>query len=500
MRAVSVEGGGVVQPETRPYGEVQKGYTAFLPGDIIMAKITPCMENGKLAVVPGALSSPCFGSTEFHVMRPEKGIEATWISYYLLTHKTRRLAQRAMSGAVGQMRVPTAFLESLRIPVPPSAEQKRILDRVAELLSDLDAAVEALHAACTKLELYRASILKAAADGSLTVQWRNRNPNAKHASELLELILLERRKRWEQQQRALFKSKGVTPPGGWSSKYREPIPPDVAGLPSIPGGWCWASLDQIASIAGGVTKGPKKSSAATRSVPYLRVANVQRGFLDLTEMKHINASEDDIAALRLEPGDVLFNEGGDRDKLGRGWIWQGELDECIHQNHVFRVRLIWPGTQPKLVSWFGNSYGQEWFLREGKQSVNLASINMTNLRSFPVPLAPIAEQEAIVDAIEDQFSIVDHMDRDLADKLIESQSLRQAILHRAFSGRLVSQAPGDEPATTLLARIAIERETRKRDVVHARRANKERRIAATAKVSRLKRSRKGLRNGRIADR
>ncbi len=90
-------------------------------------------------------------------------------------------------------------------------------------------------------------------------------------------------------------------------------------------------------------------------LPYLRVANVQRGYLDLSEMKEIEATEDEIADLQLREGDVLFNEGGDRDKLGRGWVWRGELPECIHQNHVFRARLHAGVADPKFVSWYGNS-------------------------------------------------------------------------------------------------------------------------------------------------
>src|SRR5690606_15036815 len=111
MRAVESEGAGLLRPEVRPYGEVKKGYTAFLSGDVIMAKITPCMENGKTTVVPDLPGSVCFGSTEFHVIRAETGVLARWIAGFLVQHEVRRSAQRAMTGGVGQMRVPTAFLE-----------------------------------------------------------------------------------------------------------------------------------------------------------------------------------------------------------------------------------------------------------------------------------------------------------------------------------------------------------------------------------------------------
>jgi type I restriction enzyme S subunit len=152
MRAVEPNGGGLLRPEVSTYGAVKKGFTAFITGDVIMAKITPCMENGKTCVVPELPGAACFGSTEFHVVRTEKDIEARWIANFLLQHSTRHTAQRQMMGGVGQMRVPTAFLESLRVPVPPAAEQQRILESTDELLSDLDAGVAALGRVQAKLK------------------------------------------------------------------------------------------------------------------------------------------------------------------------------------------------------------------------------------------------------------------------------------------------------------------------------------------------------------
>ena len=119
----------------------------------------------------------------------------------------------------------------------------------------------------------------------------------------------------------------------------------------LPAGWEWTTLGQIAAIKGGLTKGKKRRPGdLVRVVPYLRVANVQRGHIDLTEVKEIEASDREIADLQLCPGDVLLNEGGDRDKLGRGWIWSGQLPVCIHQNHVFRARLRESVADPKFVS------------------------------------------------------------------------------------------------------------------------------------------------------
>jgi type I restriction enzyme S subunit len=475
MRAVEPDGGGLLRPEIRPYGKVRKGYTPFQSGDVIMAKITPCMENGKITVVPDLPGTICFGSTEFHVLRAERGIEPKWLSNFLLRHEVRRAAQRKMTGGVGQMRVPTSFLEDAEIPLPPSAEQQRITDTIDELLSDLDAGVAALERVQKKLAHYRAAVLKAGVEGVLTQDWRQQHPSTESASVLLTRIMRERRRRWEEDQLQRFAAAKRNPPSGWKTKYREPLPPNTADLPPLPETWCWASLDQVADIVGGVTKGQRFSpSDKTRIVPYLRVANVQRGFLDLAEIKEIRATEQDIQALGLQVGDVLFNEGGDRDKLGRGWIWEGQIEECIHQNHVFRARFYSRDIQPKIISWSGNSYGQRWFMRTGKQSVNLASINLTVLRSFPVPLVPAAEQEAVVDAVEDQLSLIEHLEANLGTRLKSAHALRQATLRDAFDGRLLPQDPHDEPAAVLLQRIAENRQDRARQVLVAKELRKNR--------------------------
>ena len=174
-----------------------------------MAKITPYMENGKTTVVPQLPSSICFGSTEFHVIRPEDGsVRAVDRNSFLLQHETRQAAQRAMTGGVGQMRVPAAFLETVRVPVAPSAEQERIADALDELFSDLDAGVAALERVRDKLKLYRAAVLKAAVEGTLTAEWRKQHRQVEPATELLKRILAERRRRWEEEQTPQVPSEG----------------------------------------------------------------------------------------------------------------------------------------------------------------------------------------------------------------------------------------------------------------------------------------------------
>ena len=216
-------------------------------------------------------------------------------------------------------------------------------------------------------------------------------------------------------------------------------------------------LRELAALRGGLTMhADRKDIAHCSPTPYLRVANVQRGFLNLDVVKTIMAMPGEVAELALREGDILLNEGGDRDKLGRGWIWQGEIPMCIHQNHVFRARVHGP-VLPKWISYYANEIGQSYFQREGKQTTNLASINITKLGSLPIPIAPLEEQERILRDIESGISGCQKIGTIIHQTQARSARLRQAILAKAFSGQLVPQDPGDEPASMLLERIRAER-------------------------------------------
>ncbi len=317
-------------------------------------------------------------------------------------------------------------------PLAPLSAQKRIVAEIEKQFSRLDEAVASLKRVKANLKRYKTAVLKAAVEGKLTEDWRKAHPDVEPASELLKRILAERRAKWN--------GKG---------NYREAKVPDTLELPPLPEGWVWARLDALASLKGGITVDKNRKSAHARMIPYLRVANVQRGYLDLAEIKKIDAPETDIKKLRLEHGDVLFTEGGDRDKLGRGWIWEGQLPECIHQNHVFRARLYSHDVSPKLISWWGNSFGQKYFMREGKQTTNLASVNLTKLSEFPLPVPPVPEQDLIVLEVEQRLSIVEAFDAVLGANLSRAERLRQTILHEAFIGKFQYQRQNvnEEPST-----------------------------------------------------
>jgi type I restriction enzyme S subunit len=202
-------------------------------------------------------------------------------------------------------------------------------------------------------------------------------------------------------------------------------------------GWPMNSLEDLADIVSGIAKGQKYGDKKTVEVPYLRVANVQDGYLNLTEIKRIPALVEDIEHLRLEPDDVVMTEGGDFDKLGRGAIWPGGIKDCIHQNHIFRVRLNQTRIRPVYFSEFLRSrYAKNYFLRCSKQTTNLASINMTQLRATPVPTPPIGKQNHFAALVAQH----DRLRSKQREALRQAEHLFQSLLHRAFNGELTVAA------------------------------------------------------------
>jgi type I restriction enzyme, S subunit len=184
----------------------------------------------------------------------------------------------------------------------------------------------------------------------------------------------------------------------------------------IPKPWRITTLELHADVRTGIAKG-KKGLKSPVSLPYLRVANVQDGYLNLSEIKTIDVEKKDADRYRLQEGDVLLTEGGDFDKLGRGAVWRGEIPHCLHQNHIFSVRPHLNELIPEFLSYqAGSVYGKRYFQSCSKQSTNLASINTTQLRQFPLLLPPLAEQRAIVEVLRKWDAAIDTTDRLIAAK------------------------------------------------------------------------------------
>ncbi len=199
-----------------------------------------------------------------------------------------------------------------------------------------------------------------------------------------------------------------------------------------PEGWKIIPLASVAEIRTGLAKSSQRKSIDPVQMPYLRVANVQDGHLDLSEMKTITIERSEATRYLLLNGDVLLTEGGDFDKLGRGAVWKSEIPNCLHQNHVFVVRTYRDILLPDFLSALaGSVYGKSYFLKCSKQSTNLASINSSQLRAFPVLLPPINEQRVILNVLATWDRAID-----LTSQLITAkQQCKRGLMQQLLTGK-----------------------------------------------------------------
>ncbi|RJN76341.1 restriction endonuclease subunit S [Acinetobacter baumannii] len=210
---------------------------------------------------------------------------------------------------------------------------------------------------------------------------------------------------------------------------------DMFGDPvSNPKGWrSDKNLGDVADIVSGITKGRKITGKSLREIPYLAVSNVQDKYLNLSIIKTIEASDDEIKRYKLRQGDLLLTEGGDPDKLGRGTLWNNEVDECIHQNHVFRVRLTSKEFTPNYLNWIiGSEYGKRYFLKSAKQTTGIASINMGQLKKLPLLIPPINLQIQF----DERCIKIHQIKNKLVDSCKDFNNLFSSLQNQAFSGTL----------------------------------------------------------------
>lgn len=194
-------------------------------------------------------------------------------------------------------------------------------------------------------------------------------------------------------------------------------------------------LDSLADIKSGITKGRRVQADTPLSpIPYLAVSNVKDGYLDLTEVKTIDVSPEEREKFSLKDGDLLLTEGGDPDKLGRGTVWREEIPGCLHQNHIFRVRLLVgsPYTPDTLMAILSSRRLKSFFLRSAKQTTGIASINRTQLSSAPIPVLPKND----LMKLESTLALSDQLSQRLNRRLASIEELQSSLQARAFQGEL----------------------------------------------------------------
>lgn len=459
MAAVAEDFGGIDISKLRAFNEVRKGYTSFAENDVLFAKITPCMENGKGALVPPLPHKYAFGSTEFHVIRSSTAVSPKWIAHYLAQPDFRQVARRNMTGTAGQMRVPSSWLATIGVPLAPIAEQTRIVEKLEELLSDLDAGVAELKAAQRKLAQYRQSLLKAAVEGALTADWRAARAQSSEpqetGAELLQRILTERRARWEAKQLSKFAEQGKTPPKDWGSKYPEPIKPDTTDLPTLPEGWVWTCLDQLTEL---VTSGSRGWATyyADRGATFIRSQNINKDWLDLSDIAFVNPPRNSEGArTRVQRDDLLLTITG--ANVGKTARVNVELEEAYVSQHVALIRPVESGLSAYLHLYLTCKAGGRGQLDNEAYGAGKPGLNLQQVLSVVIPLPSPRELPKLLSAIVSAIDAATMQEASIARTLNQSAAQRKSILKAAFAGQLVPQDPNDEPASVLLERIRAER-------------------------------------------
>ncbi len=455
MSAVEEEFGGINISQRRPLGEVKKGYTSFLSDDVLFAKITPCMENGKVAIVPALPNHVAYGSTEFHVLRAQDGIRAAWLAYFISQSEFRRFARQHMTGSAGQLRVSASWLSDTKIPIAPSQEQTRIVDKLEELLSDLDAGVAELRAAQKKLGRYRQSLLKAAVEGTLTAEWRTKKQPAETGAQLLERILNERRARWEAKQLAKFKEQGKTPPKDWQKKYPEPVQPDTTNLLRLPDGWVWATLEQLSEFITSGSRGWAEYYAESGAT-FIRSQNINKDRLDLSDIAFVRPpASTEGSRTRVRSHDLLLTITG--ANVGKAAWVEAEVGEVYVSQHVALIRPIETSCTKFLHMFLIAVAGGRGQLNKDAYGAGKPGLNLQQVGSVTVPLPSLAEILALEEAATRQLMALAEQALAIEFALKQSAIQRKNLLNAAFSGQLVPQDASDEPASVLLARIRAER-------------------------------------------
>jgi type I restriction enzyme, S subunit len=349
--------------------DVKSSKSAFQPTDVLFGKLRPYLRKCVLMQEEGVCS------TDILVFRANEKVLPQYLCYLCHTDQFVSYAKATTSG-VQHPRTSWNSLREFQITLPPTKEQQRI----AHILSTVQTAIE-----------QQARLIKLIRE--------------------LKSALMHK----------LF-TEGLR---GEKQKETEIGP--------VPESWEVVPLDACANVQTGTAKGRSIKDDESLEFPYLRVANVQDGYLDLSDIKTIKIRANERARYLLRKGDVVLTEGGDFDKLGRGFIWQGQIENCIHQNHIFAVRV----NPDKLLSEFfayqsQSPYGKEYFLSVAHKTSNLACINSAKLKRFPVLIPNLKEQKQIADVLQtiDEKLNSQRRKQDLLEELFRT------LLHQLMTGQM----------------------------------------------------------------
>ena len=422
MAAVGAATGQMGATTIRKFKEVKKGYTYFRDGDVLFAKVTPCMENGKMVIAKHLRNGIGFGSTEFHVLRPTADVDVSYLYHFVSSETYRKEAAQHMTGAVGLRRVPTAFLENSEIPLPPIAEQKKLVAEIEKQFSRLDEAVANLKRVKANLKRYKAAVLKAAVEGRLVPTEaelaRKDGRNYETGEQLLQRILEIRRNEWDGR-----------------GKHQENALVDKTSLPVLPEGWTWTSVGEVAAETRiGLDRGREKQNLAGIGVPYVKMGNVTMdGKVLLDELAFVETTAEEQLRYSLVEGDLLFNTRNSSELVGKIGMVRKPPTCAVYNNNLMRIRVS-GGVLPTFICAQMCAFDFRRRLeRVKKATTNVAAVYAKDLLPLPLALPPEAEQRRIVAGIESRMSLVDGVEKQTDLNLKRAERLRQSVLAKLFS-------------------------------------------------------------------
>lgn len=325
--------------------------------------------------------------------------------------------------------------DSIPLRLAPISEQRRIVEKIETLFARLDQGEAALRHTQTLLARYRQSVLKAAVTGALTADWRAANAHRlEHGRDLLARILQTRRETWQGR-----------------GKYQEPAAPDTSNLPELPAGWVWASVGTFGDVKGGkrLPNGHAYSAEKTR-YPYLRVVDFHDYGVDSSHLKFLTEETAlEIARYTISDRDTYISIAG---TIGTVGVVPAELSGANLTENAAKISGL-QGMDPKFLAFWLSSADGRSEIRKRTISTTQPKLALFRIADIPVPVLSVAEQEKIVELVEQEFQRLNKLAEWCQTELTRSAALRQSILKDAFAGKLVPQDPTDEPAAELLARI-----------------------------------------------
>lgn len=430
----------------------------LISGDVVIASSSGSKEIvGKAGQFIGHAFRGSFGAFCTGI-RPSSMMCGLYLGYYFQTPNYRKVISDLSAGS-NINNIKSSELSEHLIPIAPLAEQTRIVEKLEELLSDLDAGVAELKAAQKKLVQYRQSLLKAAVEGALTAEWRTTNQAKETGTQLLERILIERRARWEAKQLAKFNEQGKAPPKDWQSKYPEPVKPDTSDLPELPEGWVWASVDcLLAGIETGKSFKCVERPPSFDETGVVKVSAVSWGEYNEQESKTCTIEERVNPDLFVKAGDFLFSRANTVELVGACVIAKTVTLKVMLSDKILRLVLVHDNMKPWLLYLLRSRIGRKQIevLATGNQE-SMKNIGQERIRSIAIPIGPEDEIICAIALVEQGLVSATLQISENEFALKQSAAQRKNILKAAFSGQLVPQDPNDEPAIVLLERIQAER-------------------------------------------